>query len=139
MQESWYANCNGKYIQFIDSDDEPLPDKISTQLNVLEKNKELIMTMEQLSLVKNILNANTQEKQIKEKQNMSSFSLSSVLDYIEYFVEEEYISERSWYPLFGSEDLLFELNGLPDHPIMHTSSKKPLLKKWLHQKIFQLI
>ena len=32
-------NCNGKYIQFIDSDDEPLPDKISAQVNILEKNK----------------------------------------------------------------------------------------------------
>ena len=37
-------NCNGKYIQFIDSDDEPSPDKISSQVNVLEKNNELIMT-----------------------------------------------------------------------------------------------
>ena len=37
-------NCNGKYIQFIDSDDEPLPNKISEQLNVLESNNELLMT-----------------------------------------------------------------------------------------------
>ena len=32
-------NCSGEYIQFIDSDDRPLPDKISKQVNVLEKKK----------------------------------------------------------------------------------------------------
>ena len=37
-------NCNGKYIQFIDSDDEPFPNKISSQVEVLEKNKNLLMT-----------------------------------------------------------------------------------------------
>ena len=37
-------NCNGKYIQFIDSDDEALPNKISEQLKTLESNKELLMT-----------------------------------------------------------------------------------------------
>ena len=37
-------NCNGKYIQFIDSDDEALPNKISEQLKTLESNKKLLMT-----------------------------------------------------------------------------------------------
>ena len=47
---------------------------------------------------------------------------------------ERYISEESWFPLFGSEDLLFEfLNGLLDYPIVHTPSDEPLLK-WLHSE-----
>ena len=37
-------NCNGKYIQFIDSDDEALPNKISEQVRTLESNKTLLMT-----------------------------------------------------------------------------------------------
>ena len=48
---------------------------------------------------------------------------------------KEYISEDSWFPLYGSEDLLFEfINGLMDYPIMHTPSKNPILKKWVHPK-----
>ena len=37
-------HCNGEYIQFIDSDDEALPNKISEQLKTLESNKKLLMT-----------------------------------------------------------------------------------------------
>jgi glycosyltransferase involved in cell wall biosynthesis len=37
------ANANGKYIQFLDADDTILPDKIDTQVKLLEKAKEVAL------------------------------------------------------------------------------------------------
>ena len=64
------------------------------------------------------------EKQTKAKN--CSFSLSSLLT-TSSILWRKYI--YNWYPLYGSEDLLFEfLNGLLDYPIMHTFSDKPFEK-----------
>ena len=67
-------NCNGKYIQFIDSDDEPLPDKISKQVNVLEKNKKLLMTYGTTIIGKKKLICEYLEKQTKKKRELLPFS-----------------------------------------------------------------
>ncbi len=127
-------NCNGKYIQFIDSDDEPLPDKISKQVNVLEKNKKLLMTYGTT-----IIGKQDNDMRILGKTNQAKKRIAPLFPYYVYWTtssmlwRKAYISEESWYPLYGSEDLLFEfLNGLLDYPIMHTYSDKPLIKKWLH-------
>ena len=129
-------NCNGKYIQFIDSDDEPLPDKISAQVNILEKNKKLLMTYGTT-----IIGEKESDMRILGKTNKNKPKIAPLFPYQVYWTtssilwRKAYISKESWYPLFGSEDLLFEfLNGLLDYPIMHTPSEKPLLKKWLHSK-----
>ena len=129
-------NCNGKYIQFIDSDDEPSPDKISSQVNVLEKNNELIMTYGTT-----IIGKESTDMRILGKTNQSKKKIAPLFPYQVYWTtssilwRKAYISDKSWYPLYGSEDLLFEfLNGLLDYPIMHTLSDKPLLRKWLHPR-----
>ena len=129
-------NCNGKYIQFIDSDDEPFPNKISSQVEVLEKNKNLLMTYGTV-----IIGKNEEDMRILGKTNVNKKKIDPLFPYYVFWTtssilwRKEYISEESWFPLFGSEDLLFEfLNGLLDYPIMHTPSDKPLLKKWLHEE-----
>ena len=129
-------NCNGKYIQFIDSDDEALPNKISEQVRTLESNKALIMTYGTTLVGKEEKNMTILGRTNKIKQKIAPlfpynvyWTTSSIL------WRKEYISADSWFPLYGSEDLLFEfINGLMDYPIMHTPSKNPILKKWVHPK-----
>ena len=129
-------NCNGKYIQFIDSDDEALPNKISEQVRTLESNKALLMTYGTTLVGKEEKNMTILGRTNKIKQKIAPlfpynvyWTTSSIL------WRKEYISEDSWFPLYGSEDLLFEfINGLMDYPIMHTPSKNPILKKWVHPK-----
>ena len=102
-------NCNGKYVQFIDSDDEPLPDKISKQVNVLEKNKKLLMTYGTT-----IVGKNETDMRILGKTNQNKKRIAPLFPYQVYWTtssilwRKAYISEESWYPLYGSEDLLFE-------------------------------
>tara|TARA_B100000242_G_scaffold212289_1_gene154471 strand:- start:161 stop:1732 length:1572 start_codon:yes stop_codon:yes gene_type:complete len=129
-------NCNGKYIQFIDSDDQPLPDKISKQVNVLEKNKKLLMTYGTT-----IVGKNETDMRILGKTNQKKKRIAPLFPYQVYWTtssilwRKAYISDESWYPLYGSEDTLFEfLNGQLNYPIVHTFSDKPLVKKWLHPK-----
>ena len=129
-------NCNGKYIQFIDSDDEALPNKISEQVRTLENNKELLMTYGTT-----LVGKEEENMQILGKTNKIKQKIAPLFPYNVYWTtssilwRKEYISENSWFPLFGSEDLLFEfLNGLMDYPIMHTPSEQPILKKWVHPK-----
>ena len=129
-------NCNGKYIQFIDSDDEALPNKISEQLKTLESNKELLMTYGTT-----LVGEKDENMVILGRTNKAKQKIAPLFPYNVYWTtssilwRKEYISEDSWFPLFGSEDLLFEfLNGLMDYPIAHTPSAEPILKKWLHPK-----
>ena len=129
-------NCSGRYIQFIDSDDEPSPNKISTQVNVLEKNNKLIMTYGTT-----IIGKESTDMRILGKTNQNKKKIAPLFPYQVYWTtssilwRKAYISDESWYPLYGSEDLLFEfLNGLLDYPIMHTFSDEPILKKRLHSK-----
>ena len=129
-------NCNGKYIQFIDSDDEALPNKISEQLKTLESNKELLMTYGTT-----LVGKKDEEMVILGRTNKAKQKIAPLFPYKVYWTtssilwRKEYISEDSWLPLFGSEDLLFEfLNGLMDYPIAHTPSAEPILKKWVHPK-----
>ena len=129
-------NCNGKYIQFIDSDDEALPNKISEQLKTLESNKKLLMTYGTTLVGKKAEGMTILGKTDKTKQ-----TIAPLFPYNVYWTtssimwRREYISEDSWFPLFGSEDLLFEfINSLMDYPIIHTPSKKPILRKWIHPK-----
>ena len=76
-------NCNGKYIQFIDSDDEPSPDKISSQVNVfLEKNNELIMTYGTTIIGKESTDMRILGKTNQNKKIAPLFSISSLLDYL---------------------------------------------------------
>ena len=128
--------CNGEYIQFIDSDDQPLPDKISKQVYVMEKNKKLLMTYGTT-----IVGENDTDMRILGKTNQNKNRIAPLFPYQVYWTtssilwRKAYISDESWYPLYGSEDTLFEfLNGQLNYPIVHTSSDKPLLKKWLHPK-----
>ena len=127
-------NCNGKYIQFIDSDDEPLPNKISEQVKFLENNEKILMTYGTT-----IIGKAEDEMAILGKTNKEKNRISPLFPYELYWTtssilwRKSYISEDSWFPLFGSEDLLFEfINGLLDYPIAHTPSRTPILKKWLH-------
>ena len=129
-------NCNGKYIQFIDSDDEALPNKISEQLKTLESNKELLMTYGTT-----LVGEKDENMVILGRTNKAKQKIAPLFPYNVYWTtssilwRKEYISEDSWFPLFGSEDLLFEfLNGLMDYPIKHTPSAEPILKKWVHPK-----
>tara|TARA_B100000427_G_scaffold328603_1_gene342134 strand:- start:459 stop:2198 length:1740 start_codon:yes stop_codon:yes gene_type:complete len=129
-------NCNGEYIQFIDSDDEPMPNKIYEQVKLLESNQKLLMTY-----ATTIIGKRKDKMAILGKTNKEKHTIYPIFPYEVYWTtssilwRESYISKHSWFPLFGSEDLLFEfLNGLMDYPIAHTPSDKPLLKKWLHPK-----
>lgn len=128
------ANCNGEYIQFIDSDDEALPNKISEQVKTLESNKALLMTYGTT-----LVGEEDKNMVLLGRTNKIKQKIAPLFPYYVYWTtssmlwRKEYISDNYWFPLFGSEDLLFEfLNGLNDHPIIHTPSKKPILKKWVH-------
>ena len=127
-------NCNGKYIQFIDSDDEPLPNKILEQVKILESNQKLLMTYGTT-----IIGKREDRMTILGQTNKEKDRISPLFPYQLYWTtssilwRRSYISKDSWFPFFGSEDLLFEfLNGLLDYPIAHTPSEMPLLKKWIH-------
>jgi len=127
-------NSSGEYLQFLDSDDEPMPNKISKQIKVLEQNKNLIMTYATTLIGKKI-----NEMSILGLTNENKQRIFPLFPYKVYWTTSSVlwrascISKNAWYPLYGSEDLLFEfLNGLMDLPIKHTPSKEPLLKKWLH-------
>ena len=129
-------NCNGKYIQFIDSDDEALPNKISEQLKTLESNKELLMTYGTT-----LVGEKDENMVILGRTNKAKQKIAPLFPYNVYWTtssilwRKEYISEDSWFPLFGSEDLLFEfLNGLMDYPIAHTPSARAYFKKMVTSK-----
>ncbi len=68
-------NCNGKYIQFIDSDDEPMPNKISEQVRALESNKDLLMTYGTTLIGKKDGNMSVLGKTNKIKQKIALFPL----------------------------------------------------------------
>ena len=102
-----------------------MPDKISKQLEILESNKELLMTYGTT-----LVGEKDEEMVILGRTNKTKQKIAPLFPYYVYWTtssilwRKEYISENSWFPLFGSEDLLFEfINGLKDYPIMHTPSK----------------
>ena len=127
-------NSSGKYLQFLDSDDEPMPNKLLKQVEILEKEKDLMMTY-----ATTLIGKTDSEMSILGITNQNKQKIFPLFPYKVYWTtssilwRSKYISKNSWYPLYGSEDLLFEfLNGLKGYPIKHTPSKNPLLKKWLH-------
>ena len=129
-------NSDGKFIQFLDSDDEALPNKISEQVKTLESNKKLLMTYGTT-----LVGKEDENMVILGRTNKIKQKIAPLFPYYVYWTtssvmwRREYISADSWLPLFGSEDLLFEfLNGLMDYPIAHTPSAEPILKKWVHPK-----
>ena len=75
MLENWHENCNGKYIQFIDSDDEPLPNKTSKQVKFLENNEQILMTYGTTIIGKEEDEMAILGKTIKKKQNIPFVSL----------------------------------------------------------------
>ena len=100
------------------------------------KKKKLLMTYGTT-----IVGKNETDMRILGKTNQNKKRIAPLFPYQVYWTtssilwRKAYISDKSWYPLYGSEDTLFEfLNGQLNYPIVHTCSKKPLLKKWLHPK-----
>ena len=81
-------NCNGKYIQFIDSDDEALPNKISEQLKTLESNKKLLMTYGTTLVGEKDENMVILGRTNKAKQKIAPLFLICLLDYIQYIMEK---------------------------------------------------
>ena len=131
-------NCNGKYIQFIDSDDEALPNKISEQLKILENNKELLMTYGTT-----LVGEKDENMVILGRTNKAKQKIAPLFPYNVYWTTSSICGENTYRKILGfhylDQKTYFEfINGLMDYPIMHTPSKEPILKNGYIQKIFQI-
>lgn len=97
----------GKYIQYLDSDDELLPSKLEIQVKVLENNPDLVMTygLSMLNSNKTLIHRKKNIK--KEEDNL----LSSVLEVRKWHTSSclwRYDKDIYWSNLFNGEDVLHD-------------------------------
>lgn len=126
--------AQGKYLQFLDSDDEIHPKKLAKQVKTMEKSPELIMTYSTTICGSNKNNLSILGYSDKEKN-----SIFPMFPYRVYCITSSNLWRRSlidshyFEALYGPEDILFEFRaGLMNRSIQHTHSSEPLVTKWNH-------
>lgn len=100
----------GKYIQYLDSDDELLLDKVDFQVDVLKKNPNVIMTYG-LSMINNNKNKLHRKKNIRLEIDDIIKSTLEVRKWHTSSSLWNYSCKKYWYHLYNGEDVLHDFNA----------------------------
>lgn len=102
--------ANGKYIQYLDSDDELISDKIEFQVDLLKINPDAIMTYG-LSMINGDKNRLHRKKNIRlEIDDL----IKSTLEVRKWHTSSSlwnYSCKKYWYHLYNGEDVLHDFNA----------------------------